>query len=286
MEDWYNVSVEDIKDHGGVLLLKKLYKGSLYYALSSVFPDHSWLAWKFSRVPFGFWDSLIHQKAFFDWLGKEFEFSTLSNWYQVTKEVIDNRGGNSLLSKYDGSPAKALRSIYPEHEWIAWKFNQVSPQFWANKENHKKLFDQLEKELNIQRLEDWYRISLNQISKVAPITLFKKHGMSQLLLKNYPQHSWDLERFNPRKGASKSSQRVLTLTVQEIFPKEGLETLYPYFLIFLQKFLRISIMKSSDLNLVLRCNWMSVFQVFFWPSNIRANNIIMMSLILVLNGLI
>lgn len=48
-EDWYNVSVIDVKSNGGTGLLAR-YNFSLYRCLKTVYPEHDWKVWKFSKV--------------------------------------------------------------------------------------------------------------------------------------------------------------------------------------------------------------------------------------------
>lgn len=67
-EDWYKISTEDIIKHGGVGLLK-IYSGSLTKLLASIFPSVDWKLWQFNKVPNGFWNELVNQKKFVDWLG-------------------------------------------------------------------------------------------------------------------------------------------------------------------------------------------------------------------------
>ncbi len=53
--DWHRVSVQQINDHGGSGLLR-YYKGSLVQALRKIYPQESWVSWRFSsphNVPKG-----------------------------------------------------------------------------------------------------------------------------------------------------------------------------------------------------------------------------------------
>ncbi len=48
--------------------------------------------------------------------------------------------------------------VYPEYDWIPWKFKQVPRGFWADEKNHRKFFDWLAKELNMKTLQDWQSV--------------------------------------------------------------------------------------------------------------------------------
>ena len=55
---------------------------------------------------------------------------------------------------------KALQAVYPDY------VPTVKPQgYWKNKENQKKFFDQLAIKWNIQKPEDWNRITKEMVSK-------------------------------------------------------------------------------------------------------------------------
>lgn len=49
-EDWYNIRSKDIGDFGGGYLLQTYYSGSPYQALKSIYPNYSWIPWKFVQV--------------------------------------------------------------------------------------------------------------------------------------------------------------------------------------------------------------------------------------------
>lgn len=76
----------DVKAKCGGGLLEH-YSGSLVDALLAVYPDYSWMVWKFSSVPNGFWN-LLNQKKFFDWLGNELHFTRTEDWYHLKAEDI------------------------------------------------------------------------------------------------------------------------------------------------------------------------------------------------------
>lgn len=147
MDDWYNVTTEDIRKNGGIRLLNG-YNSSPSKALISIFPQHDWKLEKFEnkplqlkvshnaqrkeflssiptrlqKIPRGFWKDKENHKKFFDWLQNELGYKRMDDWYNVTKEDICKNVGASVLNKYNDSPSKALMSIYPEHNWELEKF--------------------------------------------------------------------------------------------------------------------------------------------------------------------
>ena len=143
----------------------------------SVFDDLTWLPWKFGRVSHQFWKDKENQKNYMNWISSQLNIQKPQDWFDVTAEVIYNhlpqkiplpyiqklieRDGFSLLSLYGFSMRKLLVTVYPdiEQEIPPWRFHDLPPKFWNNKENHKKFINYLAKELNIKTQEDWYHVT-------------------------------------------------------------------------------------------------------------------------------
>ena len=47
MDDWYNVTQEDIQKNGGIALLQQ-HSNSPSKALQNIYPEHDWELWRFS----------------------------------------------------------------------------------------------------------------------------------------------------------------------------------------------------------------------------------------------
>jgi hypothetical protein len=58
---------------------------------------------------------------------------------------------------------KALESVYPDHDWKPWMFNQAPPDFWNSKEGRRQFFEHLGRSLGYKTLEDWYDIDTKQV---------------------------------------------------------------------------------------------------------------------------
>src|SRR4051794_41162269 len=75
LEDWYQIKIEDIVKYGGRGLISK-YGDSPSKLLQTIFPQFSWISWKFSKVPQGFWNFRDNQRNFLDWLGIKLNFKS------------------------------------------------------------------------------------------------------------------------------------------------------------------------------------------------------------------
>lgn len=51
-------------------------------------------------------------------------------------------------------------TVFSDYEWLPWKFNTVPKGFWDDKENVKKYMNWLGNQLNVNTMEDWYRVTM------------------------------------------------------------------------------------------------------------------------------
>jgi len=135
--DWYKVKSMDILSCGGQSILEYYYGGSLFYALKSLYPEHSWFAWMFERLPYHYWDNDANQKRFFDWYFEFMKMKTLDDWYTTKSKDISRLGGRQLLEDHHkGSLPNALFTIYPHHTWDMQKISTISDNNNNNNNNN------------------------------------------------------------------------------------------------------------------------------------------------------
>jgi hypothetical protein len=95
--------------------------------------------------------------------------------YKVKLSDVQNNGGAGLLDRYGNSLVKALASVYPEKDWLGWKFQQVPRGYWNDIGNQRKFFEEIAKELNVQNAEDWLKISATQVKDLGGSGLLSNH---------------------------------------------------------------------------------------------------------------
>jgi hypothetical protein len=61
---------------------------------------------------------------------------------------------------YKGSILRLLSTLYPDYDWLPWKFDDCPLQFWTDPKNQKKFIDWAAVELNIKTTSDWYNVSI------------------------------------------------------------------------------------------------------------------------------
>jgi hypothetical protein len=49
--------------------------------------------------------------------------------------------------------------VYPEYNWLPWKFVKSPNNFWDNMQNQRKFMDWASKELKIAEKSDWYKVA-------------------------------------------------------------------------------------------------------------------------------
>lgn len=91
-----------------------------------MYPEYDWLGWKFETTPKYFWDDPKNQRKFLDHYAHIVGIRDQEGWYTTTyQHIVDEGGGAMLRVYYEGSPAKALVTLYPELDWQIWKFDRV-----------------------------------------------------------------------------------------------------------------------------------------------------------------
>jgi hypothetical protein len=103
--------------------------------------------------------------------------------------------------------------------------------------NEVELVHWLSSQLHVNSLEDWYRVSVQHIRTIASlpgkikyffnfqnlIIRWDAKDLAAVLSRVYPEHKWEMEKLLRQSGPIKSSQRLLRLAVEEIFPSEGIQ---------------------------------------------------------------
>jgi hypothetical protein len=70
-------------------------------------------------------------------------------------------GGSFVLGMSGNSPLKLLESVFPEFKWLPWKFTRSSKNVFDDPINEKLFMEHAKKELKINSMEDWYKVTLN-----------------------------------------------------------------------------------------------------------------------------
>src|SRR5689334_18500289 len=132
-------------------------------------------------------------------LNDKFNSQSLELGYNLTLNDWNKYGGKGLLLYFNDSLSTALQSIFPNHIWQTWKFNEsVESGFWDTIKNSRKFMDNLGKKLEYKSIEDWYKIKEKDIQDNQGGTLLKKYNntISKLIESIYPEYKWDSSKFS------------------------------------------------------------------------------------------
>ncbi len=70
------------------------------------------------------------------------------DWYTVSIKQVRQSGGTGLLNHYAGSLIRALKAVYPHHEWTSYRYStphQISKHGSFFSKNQYALFQVLKK---------------------------------------------------------------------------------------------------------------------------------------------
>jgi len=215
LDDWYNVRKEDVIAAGASGLLA-YYNGSLSACLGVLYPNKSWVLWKFVSVPKHYWKDLNNQRALVASLEESWRMKSLDDWYKQSSHYLGqlDKSLRSLMALYGNLP-QLLRALYPSFEWRNDKFYLKPMGFWTNTGNRKKFLKEMIKEYHIEKPDDWYTLGISEATLKKGGHGLRKYWPHVLRLVA-PRFDWDWSRF-ARTGKA-STQRRLAHTIRKLLP--------------------------------------------------------------------
>lgn len=142
-----------------------------------------------------------------DYISQKLGLLDMEEWYSVTRAKVVELGGTGIISHF-GSLAGALKSTYPEYEWILGRF-AISPKgTWDDDDNIRGFFDDTALKLGIRETDDWYKVSRDDVDKLGGRELINRYGGLERALRHiYFEHNWISGRFSyvPRNSWSQQS---------------------------------------------------------------------------------
>lgn len=203
---WYQVRYDDVVAHDGESLLKRY--GSLLSLLQAFLPHVPWDAAKFQTKPKLYWDSLEHQRLFLEELGRSLGFADDAHeeWYNVPIEVINSRGGEHLLAKFNRSLYGLLKTAFPEYQWLPWRFRHRGDRwFWSDPQVLQFTADYLASQFHLSTPESWYGLKTAQLRSVGLQALLGSNvALTRFLALVFPEHVWDSGQFSLDSSTSVS----------------------------------------------------------------------------------
>lgn len=205
------------------------YNGSLSKMLRSVYPGIPWDDAKFSRRPNAYWASSENRRARVLEIGKKLGIgeNEYEKWYRIRNIDFNKAGGSSLLGKFQSSMFSLLKDVFPEYPWDRLKFPIRPAKYWDSQENVRNFLLEVGEKLNISSddLSGWYKVTNKDIVRHGGSRALTIHdsSISKLLQYAFPEHKWDLFRFNFTPRELWSSPTAVRTVLEEIGLKLGIK---------------------------------------------------------------
>lgn len=213
-EDWYTLNIEIIQQNGGKSVLAT-FKDSPQALIKAAFPELNLYPWRFkSKVPKNYWVDLNNQRYFIETEANARGWKTKDDYYKFTGKIIGDLGGYGAIKKYQESVYLMMKTLYPDYDWLPWKFIKIHNSFsWKKKEDVRLYCDWLYNELGYTSEEDWYNLTQDEIrANCGAGLVFHMSSPSRILHFAYPEIN-----FNENKFCRWKSESKLFKIFQEIF---------------------------------------------------------------------
>jgi hypothetical protein len=151
----------------GARLLATYYGDSVENAFRGVYPELQWPGGSVTQLRSQLEQpNLVHHRHVFDTMKSALGVQKPEDWYKVTTKSVINAGGKSIVRHYyDNSLAKALVTIYSDHDWQEWRFQKLPIGWWTDIGNQRRYIAWFEKDIGIKSLEDWYATPVKALSE-------------------------------------------------------------------------------------------------------------------------
>ena len=191
LEDWIKIPRKEIRNKGGENLLygryKKIYLTGL---LQTIYPNYPWDFTKLKIKSRGKFQSIEQQQIFMDKLFIKYNLNSLDDWKNITRKIIVQNGGKSLMYYYKEDKTALVKTIYPN---FPWNFPLIKFKSYFNLiENQQKYMENLFQSLNLKNMDEWLDVTRNNFKLNGAHSLLKRYNnnIKKLLSSLYPNYPW------------------------------------------------------------------------------------------------
>ncbi len=178
---------------------------SLNQVLETVYPEYNFqstiqlrnkflagaVGWQYHYDP-------IQQRQLLEEYSQIFHLLTIEDWYRIKPSTIETQLDiPNLFSRDPQNPHSlliTLQTLYPEHNWLLFRFSTIPLSFYSKDiNNQRQLFQQISDELGITNLDGWYEYEKEDVLKNGAGDILNNiyGGSLYAALKNiYPKHEW------------------------------------------------------------------------------------------------
>jgi hypothetical protein len=150
----------------------------------------------------------------------------LSPWYNADTKLLKKFKVSRLLTLHAGSMYGLLEKVYPDFEWVPWRFKRLPSKLMQDPKMIEEALRFIELKCEIQKPKDWYSVSEKQIQTLG-VKSFLDHfgGLYHVLMQYRPAVTWDESLFI---GVAHFGGKVLGVTVRKLFPTVDIEEDYKF----------------------------------------------------------
>lgn len=112
------------------------------------------------RRPLNYWKAPAARKGFLLECGRANGFASMEDWYKLSvQQILKMDGGSGICKVYKFSVLKALKDIFPQHQWEEWRFENKPQQWYLDPVSSERFLESIRQEENLEKMEDLYRLS-------------------------------------------------------------------------------------------------------------------------------
>eukprot|EP01127_Copromyxa_protea_P002546 TRINITY_DN1244_c0_g2_i2.p1 TRINITY_DN1244_c0_g2~~TRINITY_DN1244_c0_g2_i2.p1 ORF type:complete len:380 (+),score=75.12 TRINITY_DN1244_c0_g2_i2:545-1684(+) len=146
------------------------------------------------------------------------------DWYKVSLNQLEPHITGIKVTRYF-TLMELVQMMYPDVDWILGNFTKVPKDTWADPEKLREYMLYIQKELFIEREEDWYRLSREMLQSFGAGGMLATFGsLHSALLFAFPEVLWDPKKFSDKRKMT--NQWWLLVNLRKMF--EGEEILENY----------------------------------------------------------
>jgi len=150
-------------------------------------------------VPNGHWKDENNHKKYMEYLSYKLGYTKTEQWYNISNKIICDNYGGGVLRRFNNSPYKLIKSVFPENEWLVWMFKCAPNGIWKNADIRKDYVLWLGKRLGFNNIEDWYGITVKVLRDNYGGGLLDHFNNSpyKIIEDVFPKHKWLVWLFKP-----------------------------------------------------------------------------------------
>eukprot|EP01124_Arcella_intermedia_P008382 TRINITY_DN15275_c0_g1_i1.p1 TRINITY_DN15275_c0_g1~~TRINITY_DN15275_c0_g1_i1.p1 ORF type:complete len:384 (-),score=69.59 TRINITY_DN15275_c0_g1_i1:14-1165(-) len=210
--EWSCVGYGHIIAFGGRTLLETR-KGGITELMAQIFPQRK--IWFSDKIRYKEYNTPQNRKCLVDELGhQKAHIGIYDDWNNLVSAQMYRSNLRGLL-EYCKRNSNLLMEAYPEFNWDPLKANFLPQNFWKKGQEHFCFVSKLQHLYGIEGKEDWYRLSLRQISVVTGRSA-KKRDLVSVLEGSFPEEVWNFGMYGSAKMI-RAQQRWLLLNIKKIF---------------------------------------------------------------------